>query len=1194
MHSNDSLSPNLPFGVSEKKKKSLKSRLAFLVSLALIATSACQISAAPVSLDNGTEEAVGESPEKTLSASETVSVDDILDSMSLERKIEQLLMPNFRTWKEGDGDAVDLTEFNEEVTECISNHNFGGVILYSENTKGTRQTANLTNAINVANASLLSGNRVPLFISIDQEGGRVTRLNTGTSGCGNMALGASLSEGNVRDTGAIIGEELSSLGINVDFSPVVDVNNNPSNPIINVRSFSSDPELVSKMGPAYIEGLHSAGVMAALKHFPGHGDTDTDSHTGLPMVRKTLGELESCELLPFEAGIAAGADMIMTAHIQYPEIEKETYVSTSTGEEVTVPATLSKTILTDLLREKMGFDGVIVTDALEMDAIAKHFDPMDTIRMAINAGADLILVPFATKTKEDLAEIDTYIDNVEEMVEDGSISENDIDDSVRRILTLKEKNGMLSDIVPEVDPDEAVGIVGSKEHHDREWEIALQGVTLLKNSDDLLPIDTSDGEKTAIFASKESEVNSIRYAISKLQGAAILPLDADIPIYVYQGKSIEDFEADLKGVDRAIALSCMNNVSWIASETDGSDAVFLDGLIQKMHEKDGKAIIISEFLPYDAARFTEADAILACYSPKDMPELPDYTKDERRTYGPNIPAAVATVYGLSAPAGKLPVDIPKLDDSNNFTDSVLYKQGTGLSYSGEDRFIPLDYALSKNWIAYSEGEDKKVDVFWVSPTVSMNSYSNISDSISSRQLLGAEYKREEGLYSSTGRMFAPFYREMGILGYTVPTREKVLSRAYGDVSKAFDYYLKHENNGRGIILAGYSQGADMCYRLLEEYFGGDSEQAKRLRESLVAVYGLGWAMTDDMIKKYPQIVPATGELDTGVVVSFECEDDREPTISGNIIIPAGKKMISINPLNWKTDGSKADKSLNLGAAITKDGSVTITPSYCGAYINSDRGCLKVTDLTGEVRFLGALGKGSLHLYDYSFFYVNLRKNVADRTRAFLIENGMIDPNETVSPNGTASGNQYASSNAAQKAFVSANLAINANGAAVSINLAYTASVSYNGKKHVTNFDKVKKNSMADITVSLNSSLLSFAEPKFKFKYNRDVVYEGTRYPRFVLFFKAKGATKEQKKQLRAVNKKLKKTPFMFDITPAKLSDAESIKVDFNGNKSEVKKVTATFNGTEVKLKKKDFEAAVNQDGSVTLKGKRNFTGEVRV
>ncbi len=294
----------------------------------------------------------------------------------------------------------------------------------------------------------------------------------------------------------------------------------------------------------------------------------------------------------------------------------------------------------------------------------------------------------------------------------------------------------------------------------------------------------------------------------------------------------------------------------------------------------------------------------------------------------------------------------------------------------------VDYSNSDNWAYFGIGDNKDADLFLICPTVDTKSEYNmpLSNDKVKEKFVGA-LNMERGIYENSTRMYSPFYRQaaMGVYSLPLSEQEQYLSLAYRDVSAAFAYYLEHENNDRPIILAGFSQGADMCYRLLEEYFD-DTELAERL----VAVYAIGWPFTEEMVKEYPQIVPAKGETDTGVVISFDCE---APEVSETFILPADVKSISINPLNWRTDGEAADKSENLGACFTNyGGEITREEAgLCGCYIDEERGSLKVTDVSpSEYKpALELLPSGAYHIYDYQFFYRNLEKNVSDRLNAYL-------------------------------------------------------------------------------------------------------------------------------------------------------------------------------------------------------------------
>lgn len=305
-------------------------------------------------------------------------------------------------------------------------------------------------------------------------------------------------------------------------------------------------------------------------------------------------------------------------------------------------------------------------------------------------------------------------------------------------------------------------------------------------------------------------------------------------------------------------------------------------------------------------------------------------------------------------------------------------------YQEREAYLALDYGASDNWAYFETGEDRSADVFLICPTVDTRSETNsfdLNDKLKSKFIYALDL--EKGIFEESGRLFSPYYRQMSINAYTLPEaeREKAKQVAYKDISDAFRWYLDHENEGRGIILAGFSQGGEMCLELLKEYYGGESEEAQALRDRLIAVYSIGWSVTEEMTEAYPQIIPAAGETDVGTVVSFDCEDGN---VTETIIIPAGMKALSINPLNWKTDGTVADKSLNRGAVMQAGGEPV--PGLCGAYIG-DRGELIVTGVNAAdyPPGLDIFPEGAFHLYDYMFFFTNLKENVAARTAAWLAE-----------------------------------------------------------------------------------------------------------------------------------------------------------------------------------------------------------------
>ena len=319
---------------------------------------------------------------------------------------------------------------------------------------------------------------------------------------------------------------------------------------------------------------------------------------------------------------------------------------------------------------------------------------------------------------------------------------------------------------------------------------------------------------------------------------------------------------------------------------------------------------------------------------------------------------------------------------------ALLLSGCGLGKT--DTGTPkTDYGKQENWAYDGIGSDKDVDLFLICPTADIGDIGDynmsLDDTETKKSFLGS-LNMQRGIYEERARLYAPYYRQaaMNVYALKEEEREPYLELAYSDVSAAFSYYLEHENQGRPIILSGFSQGADMCYRLLEEYFGDTN-----LAEQLVAVYAFGWPCTEEMVRQYPQIKPAQSEDDLGVVISFDCE---APEVTETFICPAGQKAFGINPLNWRTDSKPAKKEKNLGACFT-DYSGTIVSEVsglCGCYLDGERGVLKVTDIRSDdyPPFVPGLPEGGYHVYDYQFFYRNLQKNVGARIDKYLETNGL--------------------------------------------------------------------------------------------------------------------------------------------------------------------------------------------------------------
>ena len=329
-----------------------------------------------------------------------------LSDLSLEEKVGQMIFAGIK------GKVM-----TNETEKIISTHQVGGIILFKDNLKKANQSVTLLNAIKQEN----SNNKVPLFLGIDEEGGSISRLPELTKLPTNEEIGFRNDASFSYSIGKLLGKQLSAFGFNLDFAPVLDINSNPENPIIGDRSFGKDAQKVSELGIQTMEGIQSEQVIPVIKHFPGHGDTAVDSHKELPIVQKSLKDLQGLELIPFKKAINQGTEVVMTGHILLPKIDP------------TYPASLSEKIIKGILRKQLGYEGIIITDDMTMKAIVNTFEIGEAAVSAVKAGNDIVLVA------HDYANVIKAKDAILQAVKTGEISEQRIDESVNRILSIKKK-----------------------------------------------------------------------------------------------------------------------------------------------------------------------------------------------------------------------------------------------------------------------------------------------------------------------------------------------------------------------------------------------------------------------------------------------------------------------------------------------------------------------------------------------------------------------------------------------------------------------------------------------------------------------------------------------------------------------------------------------------------------------------------
>ncbi|MCQ0022786.1 glycoside hydrolase family 3 protein [Streptomyces somaliensis DSM 40738] len=561
----------------------------------------------------------------------------IVSRMSLEEKVGQLFVMRVYGHSATHPDRADAEANLREIgvrtaAELVARYHVGGIVYFTwaHNTRDPHQIADLSDGIQ--RAALAQRVPVPVLVSTDQEHGAVARVGApATLLPGAMALGASGARDAARRAARIAGLELAALGIRQNYAPVADVNVDPANPVIGVRSFGADPRAVARMVAAQVRGYRGTGVAATAKHFPGHGDTVADSHTELPYVHHTREEWEALDAPPFRSAIAAGIESVMTAHIVVPSLDP--------SED---PATLSRPILTGILRERLGHDGVVVTDSLAMEGVRTRYGDDRVPVLALKAGCDQLLNP---------PDLDLAWNAVLDAVRGGEVSGERLDESVLRVLRLKAGLGLLRD--PYTSREEVDRVVGRRAHLDAADRIAEATTTLLLNEGGLLPLNRlahrdllvvgadpaspsgTTGPPTATLAAAFTELGFTATALST--GTA--PSAA----------RIEQAVAAAAGRDAVVVGTY--NVS--AASTQRT-------LVARLAATGVPVVAVAVRNPYDVAHLTGQRAALAAYAWTDV----------------ELRAAARVIAGRARPEGRLPVPVRRADDPSR----VLYPIGYGLSY----------------------------------------------------------------------------------------------------------------------------------------------------------------------------------------------------------------------------------------------------------------------------------------------------------------------------------------------------------------------------------------------------------------------------------------------------------------------------------------------------------------------------------
>ena len=660
-------------------------------------------------------ESMDDLPELTAELSESTvdllassdRINAIYASMSQAERIAQMFMMQARSWK-GNG---AVTTLDDDLKAIYAEYKFGAFISFADNMKDTVEILNMSKDLQKA----VTGNGgVPMIIATDQEGGRVQRIGTGTPMPGNMAVAAAGNPSDAYISGESISQELDALGYNCTLAPDLDINSNPGNPVIATRAFGDTAEIVSAYGTEFLKGLKAQNTIACMKHFAGHGDTDVDSHTGCPLVQKTWAELKSFELIPFMSAIQQNAEMVMIAHIIYPEVDNTKITATKgehAGEEVGIPATLSHKILTEKLRGELGFDGVICTDSMGMAGVSSILETPDRVARAINAGADLICMPLPDSDIENPAK---FRENVNALIAyvDEHVPDARIEDAVKRILTLKEQNHILDYDESLYTRERALSTVGCDEFRQKERDMAADGVTLVKNAGNALPLHIGSDSRVLMLVQDHKEGYNEQYAAQFIMGwnrakaAGLIPVSASVDVVMFD-------KDDWNNADKLAAI-------------DNADYIFMNSIVRNKNNmaykkwqtaapkkysdyakaKGKKSFVISIDAPYDVQLFPNADGIFAIYnltgSKEDWQDVLDHEiTTSKNAMGANLVGAVEVALGVYGANGKLPVNIYRFATESDAyeMDHIVYERGFGIEY---DPITSMDQADAS--LAFTEAE----------------------------------------------------------------------------------------------------------------------------------------------------------------------------------------------------------------------------------------------------------------------------------------------------------------------------------------------------------------------------------------------------------------------------------------------------------------------------------------------------------
>jgi beta-N-acetylhexosaminidase len=561
----------------------------------------------------------------------------LISRMTLPEKVGQLFVMRVYGHSATAPDQADVDANLKEIgvrtaAELIAKYRVGGIIYFTwaNNTRDPHQIADLSNGIQ--KASLDGPRGLPVLVTTDQEHGIVCRVGSpATLFPGAMAIGAGGSRADARTLGRISGAELRAIGINQDYSPDADVNVNPANPVIGVRSFGADPQAVAGLVAAEVAGYRRSAVAATAKHFPGHGDTAVDSHYGFPVITHSRELWEKLDAVPFRAAIRAGIDCVMTAHIQFPALD-------DSGD----PATLSHPILTGILRGELGYDGVVVTDSLTMEGVRTKYGDDRVPVLALKAGADQLLNP---------PDLSVAWNAVLKAVRDGELTEARLDESILRILRLKARLGLFER--PYVSRAGVDRVVGTKAHLAAADRIAERTTTLLVNEGSLLPLSPRTHARLLVVGADPASPSGTTGPPTGVLARALTALG-------FTATALSTGTAPSAATIAAAVSAARDADAVVVATYNVTAGSSQKTLVEQLAATGRPVVAIAVRNPYDVAQLPSIPAHLATYSWTDV----------------ELRAAARVIAGKVAPRGRLPVPVQRADDPAR----VLYPIGHGLTY----------------------------------------------------------------------------------------------------------------------------------------------------------------------------------------------------------------------------------------------------------------------------------------------------------------------------------------------------------------------------------------------------------------------------------------------------------------------------------------------------------------------------------